>query len=801
MAMVPVPLGLLLLLFACTGSASRGSCGVTLVVVGGTGDLARRYIWPAAFEQFLADWRSRDCGLSSLFAATRSLVKERDIDMLWESISSNIKCPQEASINCFEAKTLFREALHFMQLDGNQTYALLAASIEQHYIRINRTEVGRIFYLAVPSTAYASISRHVDAWGRSGIGEGWVRVVMEKPFGSDLKSAKSLSVELSKFLHEEEIYLVDHYLGKVGLQQITLFRERNRESLGRIWNSGGVQNVEIAVKERIGIDGRSHFYDKYGVVRDVFQNHLTEMLVQTVVALPTLGEHSNYITHKNRVLSKVYPPKLHSTILGQYSDYHTHLSVDGVMYSSGNASLTPTFAGVAVYLRDPNWLGVPFVLISGKRLNVREAYIRIRFKNLLFHPYPQEPACAADIVFLVQSEAFEEPGILISEQFNRLHLVPPCKSWLQRRVKFEGCPYLFMHLAVSAPSNSYVSLLVSILQGKKDNFVDPKSLLLSWKIWTPLLLDIEEGSPPLHVYDTDSTGALAFQLHGTKIFPEFLPNFDDGDSGISKAGVKVRPNIHIRSFGKETSLVSGSVVEVATHLSNVISQLAVKTVKEKDSFHVAFPGGSSPVVIYQSLVLEQRQTVPWENVHIWQTDERCVKWNDSSSNFHQLSEHLLSLVAIPHTNTHRMPVSLCGGLCNTTDRGIEMYEWELWLHAPQRGLDLILLGVGSDGHVASVFPERAVVKEEGAGVRLVELSDSYPIFVKKRMTLSLDTILKSKKIILLITGGKKQAVYDTLAQCLEDKRRGEDCSFPAAELIKRASNGQLTVYCTIPGCH
>ena len=797
--MVSIPFALFLLLFACTGSAGRGSCGVTLVVVGSTGDLARRYIWPAAFEQFLAGWGSRDCRFSALYAAARSLVKETD--RLWESITSNIKCPQEASINCFEAKTLFQEAIQFIQLDGNQSYASLSASIEQHYLRINRTEVGRIFYLAVPSTAYASIARHIDVWGRPALGGGWVCVVMEKPFGTNFKSAKALSVELSKFLREEEIYVVDHFLGKVGVQQITPFRERNRGSLDRIWNCDGIQSVEIAIKERIGIEGRAHFYDKYGVVRDVFQNHLTEMLVQTVIALPTLGERFDYINRKNRILSKVYPPKLHSTILGQYSDYHTHLFADGVVNNPGNTSLTPTFAGVAIHLRDPNWLGVPFVLISGKHLNVRKAYVRITFRNIQFRPHPQEPACAADIVFLVQSEAFEEPGVLISEQLDHLHLVPPFKSWLQRSVNFEGCPYLFMHLAVPAPSNSYVSLLGSILQQEKDNFVDTKSFLLSWEIWSPLLLEIEEERPYLHVYDPDSTGALAFGLHGTNILPEFSPNFDNGDSGISTAGVKIRPNIRIRSFGiEEMSLVSGSVAQIATHLASYISQVAVKMVEEKKSFHVAFPGGSSPLVVYQSLVLEQRHRMPWGSVHIWQTDERCVQWNDSNSNFHQLSKHLLSLLPIPHTNSHRIPVSLHGGLCNTTDRGVEMYEWELGLHAPQRELDLILLGVGSDGHVASVFPERAVEKEEGGGVRLVELSDSYPIYVKRRMTLSLDTVLKSKKIVLLITGEMKGAVYNTLALCLEEGISREDCLFPAVELIKRASNGQLTVYCTIPGC-
>ena len=182
-----------------------------------------------------------------------------------------------------------------------------------------------------------------------------MRVVLEKPFGSDLASAKLLASEISKYLREEEIYRVDHHLCKFGVEQILPFRGMNSAWLTPLWNKESIQYIEIAMKERVDVKGRSKFYNSYGVIRDVLQNHLTEILVQLLV--PTShGENSltsqQFIAAKKSILSKLYPPLLRHSLLGQYIDYRKHLHKDGVLVSDENSSvsLTPNSFQVLAFL-------------------------------------------------------------------------------------------------------------------------------------------------------------------------------------------------------------------------------------------------------------------------------------------------------------------------------------------------------------------------------------------------------------------------------------------------------------------
>ena len=794
-----------LLLLVFVHSEEPKSCGITIVVLGSTGDLARRYIWPAVFERFLARLRSRDCSLHTLYAAGRKpVVNEEE---LWGVISANLRCPSEDNSNCSHEKTLFREHTHFIQLEGEESYKSLAESIEQDYVLGSRAEVGRLFYLAVPPSAYVFIAQKIDQYARLRSGSCWIRVAVEKPFGHDLKSAKILSEELLKYLKEEEIYRIDHYLGKPGVQQILPFRERNKDTLRKIWNGHWIQRVEIALKEKLGVEGRSQYYDKYGVVCDVIQNHLTEVLVLTAMNVHTPESVGNFLSSKNKFLSKVYPPKLHSTLLGQYSTYHTHLSADGVLYNPGNNSHTPTFAAVAVYLRDPDWLGVPYVLLSGKQLGERAAYVRITFKTAQFTPLVSVVKCVPDIVFLVQSEAISVPGVLVAEELKRLSLVPPYEHWLVRDVTFEGCPYVFMYPRDALSSNAYVSLIKGVLEGSKEQFVDMTSLLLSWAVWTPLLSEIDLAKPVMQVYSADSLDSLSFGLDETRVVSMLSPHTDNGASVDVRVSPNLPPSLSLPApslgvgvIGSQGSmLVTGHPAQVCSKLAGYISQLAVDTVGRNGSFHVALPGGASPLPLFQSLVLEQRHSMPWQGTHVWQSDERCVERNNTHSNFLQLSEHLLSLVPIPHTNVHPMPVSLHSGLCVSTDRGTELYERELERYAKGR-MDLTVVGVGMDGHVASVFPNTVVEEEEGEGVRLVQLCSSHPVHVKRRMSLSLDTILESRHIALVIAGEGKKTVYDAMLRCVGDNEASVDCQLPVVELVRRASRDQLTVFHMLLEC-
>ena len=761
-------------LLRLVASESSEICGVRVIVLGSTGDLATRYIWPAMFEVFQSP--GIDCHVVGLYAAVRKPVDD-DADIL-NTITSNVKCSNESGVDCSEKEQLFRSLLHVVELESDVSYSALATTMDHHNSLNKIREVGRIVYLAVPPFAYPSIAEKISNHLRPS-NNAWIRVVLEKPFGHNLHSARTLSTHLMLFFISDELYLIDHYLGKQGVRSILSFRRRNKEMLQGLWNRGGIESVQIALKERGGVKGRSVFYDKYGVICDVMQNHMTELLVHVALDI----NDADYLQAKNLALSKLYPPCLHGALLGRYSAYLTDLANDGVMYNAGNGSSTPTFAAVSVFLRDPDWIGVPFLLISGKQLNTRTAYVQVTFKMVHFTLYGSGRECASRIVFLIHSETIAQPGVLISEDLAYLSLVPPSENWVQEELVYEDCPYMFLHPQSKADISAYVPLLRDIFSGNRQYFVDVTSSLHSWAVWSPLLSEIQLKKPALHPYDPTSLEQLAFRVSGTRVIP------------LLDTPIDVDMMLHTVTSSswigqQRIAVVSDTQPEISSKLAHYLTELAREAVEEKGSFHVALPGGSSPLGLFWSLVLDHSHTMPWRHTHLWQTDERCVGRNDSQSNFLLLSNHLLSLVPIPPVNIHPLPVLLHGGYCILTDRGTELYHRELTCST----MDVVILGLGKDGHVASIFPRVAVEYEFGSGVQIVQLMESYPVQPKRRMSLSLETILSSKAIVLLIAGEEKEAAYRTLLHCVERELNLVECDLPVVELAQRVHNNQLTIY-------
>ena len=764
-----------LLLFAADSEAPNVR-GITVVVLGSTGDLAKRYIWPALFDIFRTP--STGYSVAALYAAVRHQV---DDDKSF--ITANVDCFKQSNAGeCWAMAKHFSSFVQVVQLEGLETYASLSDTIE-HYLSQNKIEeVGRLFYLAVPPFAYPSIVEKISNQLRPVSKSTLIHVIFEKPFGHDIHSAKQLSEDVMQFLTNEEIYLIDHYLGKPGAQEILSFRKRNSLVLEDLWNRNGIEHIEISVKETVGLEGRSHFYDKYGVICDVMQNHLTELFVQVTVNM----DDGDYLSSKNRLLSRVYPPRLQGVLLGQYSTYISHLDNDGVVVNALNESKTPTFAAVALHLRDPKWIGVPFILISGKQLNTRSAYVKIVFKKFHFTPLYQQNECESSIIFLIQSEVFMQPGVLISEDLINLSLVSPEDNWIHEEVMYEDCPHTFLHSNSVVETNPYVKLLRDAFNSHKKNFVQISSLLHSWKVWSPLLSEIHLRNPPVYSYDATHLEQLAFRLSGTQISPLFPKHMEWGT---------ILHSVSDKScIGKQRiSVVSNTYAGISNMVAQFLSKEAIKSVTAKGSFHIAVPGGSSPLGLFQSLVLDHWGTIPWSHTHLWFTDERCVSWNNSESNFLQLSDHLISLAPIPFVNIHPMPVLLHSGYCVTTDRGTELYERELKIYADGE-MDIVVLGLGKDGHIASLFPMVAVKEVIGSGVQIQQLVNSYTVHTKRRMTLSLDTILKAKTIVLLVSGEGKETIYNTLLDCLERNTNSDVCALPVVELATRVKHKQFLIY-------
>ena len=785
------------------------SCGVTFVLLGSTGSLARLYLWPALFKQHsILSSEHNQCQLV-IFGVSRQPIT--DEDAIWKDITSNVDCKDEE--NCAKMLSDFRRTTHFIQIRSEDDYATLQKQIKELYISSSLKEVGRVFYLAIPPSGYRDVTRNIHLYARPSESETWLRVVLEKPFGSDHASAKLLASEISKYLREEEIYRVDHYLGKFGVEQILPFRQENSAWLDPLWNKESIQYVEIVMKERVDVKGRSKFYNSYGVIRDVLQNHLTEILVRLSVPTPhgaTSLASQQFIAAKKNILSKLYSPLLQQSLLGQYIDYQKHLQDDGALVNDGNSSisLTPTFAVVAMYLRDPQWHRVPFILMSGKQLNERTAYARIVFMQRQFHVGQRasnHSPCSPEIIFLIQDEQLSIPGVLISEQLSSARLTYPkmeSVSWVQENTAYpkaddgtSNCEYTYIHPSQAVETNAYVSMIRAILEGKQEHFVDTDSLLLSWEVWSPLLHQIElsKRSLDLRPYSPDMLDGLEFVLDGASVRPRSSISTIDTNSQTIVSEMKASVSSTYWTEVLRHRTIVADKYTLSYLLAEDLLRAAQKSVEERGEFHLALPGGQSPLLLMNLLSLDFYSSFPWQQTHIWQTDERCVKTASADSNWNQISKYLLSVVPIPFHNFHPIPVDLLNGICYSTDNGDLLYHKTLSDFLEDGKLDYVVLGVGTDGHIASLFQEAAivVVSDSDDFVKIVELKDPYNVKVKKRMTLNLDAISRARSIAVLVIGAEKVTLMDRIAECL---RLEELCDLPLARLISSASFGRLVMY-------
>src|SRR5262245_35007238 len=222
----------------------------------------------------------------------------------------------------------------------------------------------RIYYMATPPGVFPNIIDLLGLTGQLTEYNGWRRVVIEKPFGTDFETARSLNEQIHKTLHENQIYRIDHYLGKETVQNILVARFANT-IFEPLWNRNYIDHVEITVGEKIGVGHRGKFYDKVGVLRDIFQNHLLQLLTLVAMEPPVSFDASALRNEKVKVLSASSPMKedeiARATVRGQYEGYRQEKDVDP-------NSTTATFGAARFYVNNWRWQGVPFYLRSGKYL-------------------------------------------------------------------------------------------------------------------------------------------------------------------------------------------------------------------------------------------------------------------------------------------------------------------------------------------------------------------------------------------------------------------------------------------------
>ena len=338
-----------------------------IVVVGATGDLTHRKLLPALYNLFARNLLPR--GGAIIGAAPFDWTDEKFRDFARDAVTNFSRTGIDDAIF---AK--FSERLRFAALDQSGDLTGLRARLTQRE---------RIIYLAVPPSAFGAL---ITSIGSAGLADG-TRIIIEKPFGHDLESAKALNATLHRVVPEERIFRIDHYLGKETVQNLLVFRFGN-SVFERIWSRDAIARVEITVAESIGIETRGPLYETVGALRDIVQNHMFQVLAVTAMEPPTSFDAEAIRNEKAKVLSSIVPIDPRHVVRGQYTaGIIDGQRVAGYRDEAGVAadSQTETFVALRLNLEAWRWSGIPFYLRTGKRLPVHDTRIVVVFNDVPLH--------------------------------------------------------------------------------------------------------------------------------------------------------------------------------------------------------------------------------------------------------------------------------------------------------------------------------------------------------------------------------------------------------------------------------
>ncbi len=469
------------------GASERQASPCTIVIFGGAGDLTKRKLLPALYNLRSNDLLPRE--LAIIGVARREMSHEA----FRAQLTSDMREFATRALS-EEVWADFRERLYYSRggADDPASYERLAGQLREVDEK-HRTQGNFLFYLATPPDLFAPIIARLGAAGLLHEENGrWRRVIIEKPFGRDLASARALNREIAGVLHESQVYRIDHYLGKETVQNILVLRFANG-ILEPVWNRRYVDHVQVLVGETLGIEGRGAFYERAGALRDVVQNHMFQLLALVAMEPPISFRADDVHNEKVKVLRAIRPLQaeevLRRTVRGQY----------GAGESGGERacsyreepevspeSRTETYAALELCVDNWRWADVPFYLRTGKRLARRDTQIVIQFRRaplLLFRQTPLEQLEPNRLVLRIQPDE----GIVL-----QLRAKMPGQTIRMKSVDLRFC---YKDFGALSASTGYETLLYDCMRGDSTLFHRADMVEAAWEIATPIL-DVWESLPP-----------------------------------------------------------------------------------------------------------------------------------------------------------------------------------------------------------------------------------------------------------------------------------------------------------------
>jgi len=467
------------------------ACGI--IIFGASGDLTRRKLVPSLATLAEANLLPKNF---FVLGAGRTRMTDEQFQQTVQQAASRAKIPADFP-------------RHFFYVHGEYSDPELYIDMTRRLKELERefnVNGSRLYYLSTPPSLYETISARLGAAGMAqpGSSDAWVRLVVEKPFGRDSATARQLNRSLHRFFQENQIYRIDHYLGKETVQNVLMFRFANA-IYEPVWNEKYISRIEITAAEADGVGHRAGYYEQAGVLRDMFQNHLFQLLSLVAMEPPCCFEADAIRTEKRKVIASLKPVTelnmAQSVVRGQYDAGTVNGNrVPGYRQEKyvSPASFRETYAAMRLEIDNWRWQGVPIYLRSGKRLGRRVTEVDIEFKHVpssIFKPLLAEQLGANTLRFRIQ------PNEGISLSFEAKHPGPKlCMSTVTMLFDY--------HEAFgSEPPEAYTRLFLDVMLGDQTLFARQDWVETSWTFLDPVLKKWEEDREKgLHFYPAGGWG-------------------------------------------------------------------------------------------------------------------------------------------------------------------------------------------------------------------------------------------------------------------------------------------------------